>query len=238
MEPNCTPIVIHESLRDTDISRYFSTFRFKVKVSDRTEKNSIIFPKSSLAVIVYQIQGIVKDWAVGRKDSECIISSKPDISILDKTVLSTLSHFASVNRKSYVVLLAAKFDIHEMMVFTALQEYFMMSNLNILVAHNARECVECITTMGDATTKESILKTKETIDQISQEKSNSTDYIANALVCAGIDKDDANAIHRACGSLANIVLSGNKDYLLERTNLEDATAKHVIEFFGKNTIYH
>ncbi|XP_072020138.1 protein SPO16 homolog isoform X1 [Amphiura filiformis] len=131
------PVVVNSSLQDSDITRMLSQQKHKLRYSDSSIPNTFIFPLSAVAFMVLPLSDAALEWPPKSGNIK-----------LDEDIYDRLEKFVKVHKNCFLLALASLHGQHERAVMSEIQKRFMCSPMRILPAHNASDCVQCMTTVA------------------------------------------------------------------------------------------
>ena len=195
-----------------DMSSFTSVY---YTVSPGTLANTCIFPQSSVVFMTVAVSDVLTTWP---PTETCQI---------DPAFAQRLLQFSKLHHKCYVLLCAPMLGSNEQKVLSALQEYFLSSDLHFLPVHNASECVENMVTIAKVMCKPLSSVILERLERVQQQLV-SDEAVVKIVEEIGLKEFETLLLVDGCGRLASIAQLSAED--LAELSLDGPAIQKVLTF--------
>ena len=118
--------VLNTTFNKTPLKKIFVSCGIKVQESDKSEKNSIIFPIFNTAFLVYEAKELFSGNA------------------LDEIIVSSIVRFLSLNKNSKIILICKLDSIRDVFVYTEIQNRLRHLNCFVNISADYFDCAQSI----------------------------------------------------------------------------------------------
>ncbi|XP_014662886.1 PREDICTED: uncharacterized protein LOC106805699 [Priapulus caudatus] len=165
---------------------------------------------------------------------ETLVTWPPDeLCSLNPHIVERIEEMLKIHRHSYVIATSTLHGKDEHAALIALQQKFFDTNLGILVAHNAQDCTDHMSTIAKVMCKTG----KEVIQaQVRWVLSSQTssEVIVQALEQLGLSQHQSNVLLDCFGSIAAVAASSAAQ--LQQSSVDSITCNNILDFFDQDKI--
>lgn len=210
------PVILNQSLQGSAWDKVLRQNRMKIRGSNCTIENSVIFPKSGVAFLVISL-------------SSCTIGQFD----IKHDVLQLTEKFTQLHARGYALMLASLHSEREMRICSEIQTKFLNTKLQMIAIHSVDEGIQAMINIAKVLCKPTSDVMFSRLDELAHNFSidNTTESVLAQL---GLSEHQIHILQDCLGSLANIV-KANKEDLLD-CNLDSETADKMINFFDKPVV--
>ncbi|XP_063423346.1 protein SPO16 homolog [Mytilus trossulus] len=205
------PVILNQSLQGSGWDKVLRQHRMKIRGSNSTIENSVIFPKSGVAFLVIPL-------------SSCTIGQFD----IKHEVLQLTEKFTQLHARGYALMLASLHSEREMRICSEIQTKFLETKLQMIAIHNVDEGIQAMINIAKVLCKPTSDVMFRRLDELAHHFS-IDDTTKSALEQLGLSEHQIHILQDCLGSLANIV-KANKEDLLD-CSLDSETADKMIKFF-------
>ncbi|XP_020917436.1 uncharacterized protein LOC110254739 [Exaiptasia diaphana] len=209
------PVIVNISLSNSEVCRLLRSGKNnKVRLSENTGEDVIIFPLSSVAFFLL--------------NSGKIIDSTDGFKTINANLVERLEKFNQIHRHGYVIISLNTQPVQQFELLILLQERFSKVHLNFIPVSSSIESVQCMDNIAKVTCKPLIDVIKERLQKL-QSSAISESVILQILSSLGLNMHDCSVLHDGCQSIANIAMATEEE--LMDYSLDHETAKKIVSFF-------
>ncbi|XP_046580985.1 protein SPO16 homolog [Haliotis rubra] len=209
------PVILHQSLEKSEISRLLRQKNFKIRNSESVTSNSIIFPMSGVAFMILDLKDVIRDSPEGGTRTE---------------VWESIDKFVQVHRRCYILAQAPCHAEQEQCVFSAIQEKYMTSPLQMIPVHTPTESIQAMLNIAKLLCKPmGEVVTRRFQGLLTQQLSG--DVTGAALTQLGLTEPQIQFIQDGIGNLAQLATASRDDLL--NCSLDTDTADRILDMFHK-----
>ncbi|KAK3713000.1 hypothetical protein QZH41_014109 [Actinostola sp. cb2023] len=132
------PVIVNVSLSNSEVCRLLEK-NHKMRVSDTTGEDTVIFPLSSVAFLLLN-------------SSDIMTRNDDGNSRLDANIMKRIERFQQIHRNCYVIVTSNMMSAKQLQCLVALQERFSQ-HLGFIPVCNSKESVNCMTNIAKVTCK-------------------------------------------------------------------------------------
>ncbi|XP_031564665.1 uncharacterized protein C1orf146-like [Actinia tenebrosa] len=133
------PVIINVSLSNSEVRQILEKDH-KVRVSDTTGEDTIIFPLSSVAFLLLELDRVMVGNGKGGES-------------LDLQLIKRLERFHQIHRHCYVIVVSQMMASKQLESLVALQGRFLNLHMGFIPAHNPKEIIDCMISITKVTCK-------------------------------------------------------------------------------------
>ncbi|XP_065666932.1 uncharacterized protein LOC101237604 isoform X3 [Hydra vulgaris] len=202
-----TPVIINKSLEKSVIDIMLRKL-FKVRVAEGTVKNSVIFPKNSVAFLIQSIEELYPS-----------LKNSFDVSVIER-----VQKFMRLHRNAYIFLIS---DVGFQNILLEIQKMFLNEDVTFLPCTGVVQCFNMI--------NEIILSKEPINDKMADAKKLSEGIFSENIICdiiennVRISQHDAMVAQDGCQTVANLSRASIEQ--LMEFSLSVETANKVRNFF-------
>ncbi|XP_066921224.1 uncharacterized protein [Clytia hemisphaerica] len=209
------PVIINQSFERNEINRLLSKF-YKARVAEKTDRNSIIFPKSSRAFLIKPLCEFSIAWPPRGQH------------FLDQDAINGLKKFVRIHRYPFIFLLTNQMSAHEVMVYNKIQEQFDVNeNVIFYPVSNHPKCVAIINDIIKPSIDRDSINME--LKALKQGKLNEETITQTLMRNIPITDHDAMVVQDGCKCLSNIA-KASKEELVD-CSLSIKSAQQIQTFF-------
>ncbi|XP_015773096.1 PREDICTED: uncharacterized protein C1orf146-like isoform X1 [Acropora digitifera] len=218
MAKNIGPVILHKSLEGSEIYNLLIQ-NHKVKVTDTTGEGVIIFPLSSIAFMIITCERVIK-------------ADQGEISV-DPDILDRIQRFNQLHRRAFVILVACRIGSQEIQTVGVLQRRFLGTKAKFIPSHNAKQCVDCMTTIAKATCKPVTELMQQEMKTL-QDSAVSDSVVLRILSSMGLSYHECLVLQHGLKTISKVSQATEEE--LMDCSLDHKTAKKIINFFENDCI--
>ncbi|XP_046355720.2 protein SPO16 homolog isoform X2 [Haliotis rufescens] len=206
------PVILHQSLEKSEISRLLRQKNFKIRNSESVTNNSIIFPMSGVAFMILHLKDVISDGCIRAE------------------VWESIDKFIQVHRRCYILAEAPCHAEQEQCVFSAIQEKYMTSSLQMIPVHTPAESIQAMLNISKSLCK----PMGEVVTRRFQgvlTHAMCGDVTGAALTQLGLTEPQIQFIQDGIGNLAQLASASREDLL--NCSLDTDTADRILDIFHK-----
>ncbi|XP_065053001.1 uncharacterized protein LOC135682167 [Rhopilema esculentum] len=212
-------VILNASLANGEIHRLLQTRRcFRIKVTQSTERDSVILPVKSIAYLVVSISELARKWP-----------SKGDKTLNEDTI-QRIEKFSSIHRNCHLLLLTKMTTEDEFNIFKELQHRFWKSPLVIYPVASAKQCIRMLEKASTLNNDANDAYTSLLNGNLGEEMTQS--ILEENL---GITSHQSLVLLDGCQNIANIACFSEEE-LIERCPLSRDCVKRIRQFFQQDCV--
>ncbi|XP_068749810.1 protein SPO16 homolog [Montipora capricornis] len=212
------PVILNKSLEGSEIYRLLVQ-NHKVRVTDTTGEGVIIFPLSSVAFMIIEL--------------DKVLNSDQGESSVNPYIFDRIQRLNQLHRRAYVFLFAPQMEPKEMHALAALQRRFLGAKARFLPVHNVKACVDCMITLAKATCKPMTESIQERVKAL-QDSSVSDSIVLRIFASIGLSSHECLVLQHGLKTISRVSQATEEE--LMDCSLDHETAQKVINFFKKDSI--
>ena len=152
---------------------------------------------------------------------------------VDPTLAGRLAKFSELHHKCYVILTAPMLGSNEQKVMSLLQQQYMRHALGFLLAHNASECVDCMSSIVKVTSKAMVSVIRERMERVHRQLLSEEAVLTTIQLC-GVNRHAGTVLLDGCGSLAGVARASFDIAQLTDCSIDSNTATLVKKYFSSD----
>ncbi|XP_046355719.2 protein SPO16 homolog isoform X1 [Haliotis rufescens] len=228
------PVILHQSLEKSEISRLLRQKNFKIRNSESVTNNSIIFPMSGVAFMILHLKDVISDGCIRAEVWERLawlsVFYLAAAAASKSTRRISIDKFIQVHRRCYILAEAPCHAEQEQCVFSAIQEKYMTSSLQMIPVHTPAESIQAMLNISKSLCK----PMGEVVTRRFQgvlTHAMCGDVTGAALTQLGLTEPQIQFIQDGIGNLAQLASASREDLL--NCSLDTDTADRILDIFHK-----